>query len=73
VLFGVLAGAEVLGTLACQIGMGLLFDIGLVTWPGLSFAMALLLAVIMGVTIWIVRVDEPTEHIQEGIEMRRLV
>lgn len=55
-LFGILAVGEIFGFLMCQLGMGVLFDVGLSLWMGLPFGVGMVLAVTIGVLVWMVRV-----------------
>lgn len=54
-LFGILAVGEILGFLVCQLGMGALFDLGLGGWIGMPFGMGTVLALVIGIAIWMVK------------------
>lgn len=51
-VFGILAVGEILGTLACDIISGALFDLGLRTWIGLPFIFAVVTSALILLTAW---------------------
>ncbi|KAI9900182.1 hypothetical protein N3K66_004444 [Trichothecium roseum] len=51
-VFGILAVGEILGTLACDIISGALFDLGLRTWIGLPFIFAVVTSALILLTVW---------------------
>ncbi|POR32673.1 Uncharacterized protein TPAR_07111 [Tolypocladium paradoxum] len=50
--FGILAVGEVVGFLACTLGTGLLFNVGLTSWIGLPFCLAMLVSLGVSVATW---------------------
>ncbi|KAH7326244.1 hypothetical protein B0I35DRAFT_129630 [Stachybotrys elegans] len=69
-LLGLLAIAEVLGMLVCQLLLGWLFDVGLRAWAGLPFGVAFLLVLFIGVPAWAIRLSRMQ---QEGDKHERVI
>ncbi|KAF7563060.1 hypothetical protein G7046_g1071 [Stylonectria norvegica] len=60
-MFGILAVGEILGFLACELGMGSLFGVGLKSWMGLPFCLGMIIAFGIGAATWCV----PMQHGQD--------
>lgn len=70
-LFGTLALGEMLGFLACELGLGWLFGIGLRTWIGLPFFVGFIVAVGAGIATWAVRIEGDKNSNDSGLSMCR--
>lgn len=73
-MFGILAVGEIVGFLACTLGIGLLFNVGLTSWIGLPFCLAMLVSLGVSVATWMFPFLGVNPHSRDGdSEAERIV
>ncbi|PNY28254.1 Uncharacterized protein TCAP_01840 [Tolypocladium capitatum] len=74
-VFGILAVGEIVGFLACTVGIGLLFNVGLTSWIGLPFCLAMLVSLWVSVATWMfpISVASPQPGDSSDSEAERMV